>query len=78
MRLPSKRTVKTAAACALGAAVLLFPGSVLMLAAGAALGFWGWNSETMNHSEEGNGMKIVVVRSPKAFRGILKAIFGLR
>ena len=41
MRLPSKRTVKSAAACALGAAVLLFPGSVLMLAAGAALGFWG-------------------------------------
>ena len=41
MRLPSRRTAKPAAACALGAAVLLFPGSVLVLAAGAVLGFWG-------------------------------------
>lgn len=41
MRLPSKQTAKTAAACALGAAVLLFPGSVLMLATGAVIGFWG-------------------------------------
>ena len=37
----NKRTLKTAAACALGAAVLFFPGSVVMLAVGAALGYWG-------------------------------------
>ena len=41
MRLPSKKTVKTAVACAAGATVLLFPGSVLMLGVGAALGYWG-------------------------------------
>lgn len=41
MRVPSKKTIKTAAACAAGAAVLLFPGSILMLGIGAALGFWG-------------------------------------
>lgn len=35
------RTLKTTAVCALGAAVLFFPGSVVMLAVGAALGFWG-------------------------------------
>lgn len=41
MRLPSKRTLGTAAACAAGAALLFFPGSILMLVLGAALGFWG-------------------------------------
>ncbi|EDN00170.1 hypothetical protein BACCAP_02003 [Pseudoflavonifractor capillosus ATCC 29799] len=53
MRLPSRRTAKTAAACALGAAVLLFPGSVLMLAAGAVLGFWGCvRLEQRNHESQ--------------------------
>ena len=53
MRLPSRRTVKTAAACALVAAVLLFPGSVLMLAAGAVLGFWGCaRLEQQNHESQ--------------------------
>ena len=41
MRLPSKRTLGTAAACAAGAALLFFPGSILMLVIGAALGVWG-------------------------------------
>lgn len=41
MQLPSKKTLKTAAACAAGAALLFFPGSVLMLGVGAALGCWG-------------------------------------
>ena len=41
MRLPSTRTLGTAAACAAGAALLFFPGSILMLVIGAALGFWG-------------------------------------
>lgn len=41
MQMPSKKTLKTAAACAAGAAVLIFPGSVLMLGVGAALGYWG-------------------------------------
>ncbi len=43
MRVPSKKTIRTAALCAAGAAVLLFPGSMIMLIIGAALGFWGCN-----------------------------------
>ncbi len=41
MRLPEKKTIWTAAACAAGAALLFIPGSIPMLAAGAALGYWG-------------------------------------
>lgn len=41
MKLPGKQTVRTAALCAAGAAVLFFPGGLLMLAVGAVLGFWG-------------------------------------
>ncbi len=48
MRIPDRKTVKTAAVCAVGAAALLFPGGVLMLAAGAALGYWG----CLKHSGE--------------------------
>lgn len=53
MRLPSKKAIKTAAACAAGAAVLIFPGSILMLGMGAALGAWGhakWRE--LNFEEE--------------------------
>lgn len=41
MRIPSKKTILTATACAAGAALLFFPGSVVMLGVGTALGFWG-------------------------------------
>ncbi len=41
MGTPGKKAVKTAVLCGAGAAVLLFPGSVALLAAGAALGCWG-------------------------------------
>ena len=36
-----RRHKRAAAACMLGAGILLFPGSVLMLAVGAAAGFYG-------------------------------------
>ena len=50
IHLPSKRVCKTAVACAAGAALLLFPGSVLMLVIGAALGFWGsaWLNQSVS------------------------------
>ncbi len=41
MRLPEKKTIWTATACAAGAALLFIPGSIPLLAAGAALGYWG-------------------------------------
>lgn len=39
--IPGKKSIWTVAACAAGAAVLFFPGSVILLALGAGLGVWG-------------------------------------
>ncbi len=41
MRLPKKKTIWTAAACAAGAAILLVPGAIPVLAVGVGLGYWG-------------------------------------
>lgn len=46
----NRHTLKTTAICALGAAVLFFPGGVVMLVIGAALGFWGCSK--LNRSDE--------------------------
>ena len=69
-----KRDLALAAACTGGVAVLLAPASVVTL----ALGLQGSGLHQGSAGRRRKGMKIVVVKSPKALRGILRRLFHLK
>ena len=69
MTLQTRKRLGTAALCVGGAALLLHPACLIAFGAGA---------QTNLGRQGGCAMKIVVVKSPKALRGILKTIFGIR
>ena len=71
MTLQTRKRLGTAALCVGGAALLLHPACLIAFGAGAWAGSRGrdWLKRIWDDRE---------VKSPKALRGILKTIFGIR